>query len=133
MRFYPGEILFSSIVNIVVYAILGISIENLVIDKIVFNIKVLWNHSNVALFEKWDWLLRAALVSPSMHRVHHSMKVKEINSNYSSVRSIWDCLFGSYRFSDPKNIVFGLDYDREAEEKTIARLLSRPFKPKNDR
>lgn len=133
LRFHPGEILFSSIVNIVVYAILGISIENLVIDKIVFNIKVLWNQSNVALSEKWDWLLRAALVSPSMHRVHHSMKVKEINSNYSSVRSIWDCLFGSYRFSDPKKIVFGLDYDREAEEKTIARLLSRPFKPKNDR
>ena len=87
----------------------------------------------MALPEKWDRLLRAVLVSPIMYRVHHSKKVKETNSNYSSVLSIWDCLFGSHRFSDPKKIVFGLDYDREAEEKTIARLLSRPFKPKNDR
>ena len=91
-------------------------IEKLVIDRIVFNNNLPWHHSNVALFEKWDWLLRAALVSPSMHRVHHSMKVKEINSNYSSVRSIWDCLFGSHRFSDPKKIVFGLGYDGEVEE-----------------
>lgn len=133
LRFHPGEILFSSIVNIAVFAILGISIEYLVIYKIVFNINVLWHHSNVALSEKWDRLLRAVLVSPSMHRVHHSMKAKETNSNYSSVLSIWDRLFGSYRFSDPKKIVFGLDYDREVEDQTIARLLSRPFKPKNDR
>ena len=68
MRFYPGEILFSSIVNIVVYAVLGISIEKIVIKKIIYNINILWHHSNVALPEKWDRLLRAALVSPSMHR-----------------------------------------------------------------
>ncbi len=133
LRFHPGEILLSSIVNIAVFAILGISIEYLVIYKVVFNINVLWHHSNVALPEKWDRLLRLAFVSPSMHRVHHSMKVKETNSNYSSVLSIWDRLFGSYRFSNPKKIVFGLDYDREAENQTIARLLSRPFKAKKSR
>lgn len=133
LRFHPGEILLSSIVNIAVFAILGLSIEHLVIYKIVFNINVLWHHSNVALSEKWDRLLRLVLVSPNMHRVHHSMRVKETNSNYSSVLSIWDRLFGSYRFSDPKKIVFGLDYDRGAEDQTIARLLSRPFKNKNDR
>jgi len=133
LRFHPGEILLSSIVNIAVFAILGLSIEHLVIYKIVFNINVLWHHSNVALSEKWDRLLRLVLVSPNMHRVHHSMRVKETNSNYSSVLSIWDRLFGSYRFSDPKKIVFGLNYDRGAEDQTIARLLSRPFKNKNDR
>ena len=103
------------------------------IYRIIYNINILWHHSNVALPEKWDRLLRAVLVSPSMYRVHHSKKVKETNSNYSSVLSIWDRLFGSYRFSDPKKIVFGLDCDRESEEQMIARLLSRPFKPKNDR
>ena len=103
------------------------------IYRIIYNINILWHHSNVALPEKWDRLLRAVLVSPSMYRVHHSKKVKETNSNYSSVLSIWGRLFGSYRVSDQKKIVFGLDYDREAEEQMIARLLSRPFKPKNDR
>tara|TARA_B100000212_G_scaffold341974_1_gene326891 strand:- start:29689 stop:29874 length:186 start_codon:yes stop_codon:yes gene_type:complete len=54
LRFYPREILFLSIVNIVVFAILGISTEKLVIDKIVFNSNVLWYHSNVDVSEKWD-------------------------------------------------------------------------------
>ena len=54
LRFYPREILFFSIVNIVVFAILGISTEKLVIDKIVFNSNVLWHHSNVDVSEKWD-------------------------------------------------------------------------------
>ena len=63
-----------------VYAILGISMDKLVIDKNVFNKKLHRNQRNVDLPEKWD------------------------------------CLFGSHRFSDPKNIVFGLDYDREVEE-----------------
>jgi hypothetical protein len=67
-RFYPGEILFSSIVNIVVYANLGIIIEKLVIEKVVFNKKLHRYQRNVDLPEKGDRLLRAALVSPSMHR-----------------------------------------------------------------
>lgn len=133
LRFHPGEILLSSLVNIAVFVILGITIELIVVYKIVFNLNVLWHHSNIALPEKWDRLLRFVLVSPNMHRVHHSMKVRETNSNYSSVLSIWDRLFGSYRRSDPEKIVFGLDYDREPENQTIGQLMHRPFISRKDR
>ncbi len=127
LRFHPGEMLLSSLANIAVFAALGITIELIVIYKIVFNLNVLWHHSNIALSEKWDRMFRAVLVSPNMHRVHHSMKVRETNSNYSSVLSVWDRLFGSYRKSDPDKIVFGLDYDRESEDQKLGRLMARPF------
>ncbi len=127
LRFHPGEMLLSSLANIAVFAFLGITIELIVIYKIVFNFNVLWHHSNVALPEKWDQMLRGVLVSPNMHRVHHSMKVRETNSNYSSVLSVWDRLFGSYRKSDPDKIVFGLDYDRSSEDQKFGRLMARPF------
>lgn len=129
LRFHPGEILLSSLMNIAVFTLLGITIELIVIYKLVFNINVLWHHSNIALPEKWDRLLRLILVSPNMHRVHHSMKVKETNSNYSSVLSVWDRIFGSYRCGDPEKIVFGLDYDRDSKDQTLGRLLKRPFSP----
>lgn len=127
LRFHPGEILLSSVLNIAVFVALGVTIELIVLYKVVFNLNVLWHHSNVALPERWDRFLRAILVSPNMHRVHHSMKVRETNSNYSSVLSIWDRLFGSYRRSDPEKIVFGLDYDRDSEDQKLGALLRRPF------
>ncbi|OUW16435.1 MAG: hypothetical protein CBD18_06855 [Opitutales bacterium TMED158] len=64
-----------------------------------------------------------------MHRVHHSMKVRETNSNYASILSVWDRLFGSYRRGDPETIEFGLEYDREREGQGLLALLRRPFRP----
>lgn len=128
-RFHPGEILISSFVNIPVFIALGISLELIVVYKIVFNINVLFHHSNVNLPEAWDRIYRSILVSPNMHRVHHSMRIRETNSNYSSMLTIWDRLFGTYRKNDPKNIVFGLEYDRDADSQGISRLLARPFRP----
>lgn len=129
LRFHPGEILLSSFANIAVFALCGITVELIVVYKIVFNINVLAHHSNIAISERWDRLWRMLLVSPNMHRAHHSMKVRETNSNYASILSIWDRLFGSYRRSDPSQIVFGLEYDRKSGDQTIRSLLKRPFEP----
>jgi sterol desaturase/sphingolipid hydroxylase (fatty acid hydroxylase superfamily) len=131
LRFHPGEIFLSSMINVGIFLLFGITIELLVSYKLVFNINVLFHHSNIALPDTWDRVLRTVLVSPNMHRVHHSMKVEETNSNYSSVLTIWDRLFGSYRRSDPQNIVFGLEYDRTPEKQSLKYLLLRPFKPRN--
>jgi len=127
LRFHPGEVFLSSLLNIGVFMVMGITIELIVIYKLVFNLNVLWHHSNVALPEKWDRPLRAIFVSPNMHRVHHSKEVEETNSNYSSVLSVWDRLFGSYRRRDPSSIVFGLDYDRDVEDQKLSHLFGRPF------
>ncbi len=126
-RFHPGEILLSSIANLFVFAALGITIELILVYKTVFTFTVLFHHSNVALSERWDTVFRWIFVSPRMHRVHHSSKKIETNSNYSSVLSIWDRIFGSYRKRYPESIVFGLEYDREEKDQRLGRLLARPF------
>lgn len=130
LRFHPGEILLSSIANVFMFAILGISIEMMVVYKLIFNINVLFHHSNVALPEKWDRWYRLLLVSPNMHRVHHSKRMPETNSNYASGLAIWDRIFGSYRERDPDEIVFGLEYDRSQEQQKWLYLLKRPFRPR---
>ncbi len=132
LRFHPGEILLSSLANIVVFTALGIALEYMILYKVVFNLNVLFHHSNVAIPEKWDRILRLFLVSPNMHRVHHSRRMRETNSNYSSVLSVWDRLFGTYRESETDRIVFGLEYDRTVEAQSLVQLMKRPFIRRND-
>ncbi len=132
LRFHPGEIFLSSVVNVFAFAVLGIAIEYIVIYKLVFTINVLFHHSNVAIPERWDRWFRYILVSPNMHRVHHSNRSRETNSNYSSVLTIWDRLFGSYFEKAPSEITFGLEYDRSKDCQTLPYLLKRPFASKGD-
>jgi sterol desaturase/sphingolipid hydroxylase (fatty acid hydroxylase superfamily) len=130
LRFHPGEILLSSIANVGIFVLFGITVELIVFYKLVFHLNVLFHHSNIALPSSLDRFMRIFLVSPNMHRVHHSRKIEETNSNYSSALTLWDRIFGSYRRNDPSTIVFGLDHDRKPEEQGLKYLLLRPFKPR---
>jgi sterol desaturase/sphingolipid hydroxylase (fatty acid hydroxylase superfamily) len=94
----------------------------------IFVLIILFHHSNIALPGAVDRVLRLVLVSPNMHRVHHSRKVEETNSNYSSMLTIWDRWFGNYCTSDLDKIEFGLEYDRSQDKQTLKYLLLRPFK-----
>jgi len=128
LRFHPGEVLMASMLNIVIFMIVGLNIEQIIVYKGIFHINVIISHSNIAIPESFDKLLRLFLVSPNMHRVHHSIKSDETNSNFSSVLTLWDRIFGTYRESDFKKIVFGLESDRGEECQTITYLLKLPFK-----
>lgn len=127
-RFHPGETLLRAIFTVGVYIIFGITIELIVWYKFAFNFSALFHHCNIALPARVDRLLQLLFVSPNMHRVHHSMKMEETNSNYSTVLTLWDRLFGTFRQSDPSKIVFGLEYDRKSDEQSFKYLLLRPFK-----
>jgi sterol desaturase/sphingolipid hydroxylase (fatty acid hydroxylase superfamily) len=82
--------------------------------------------------EKMDRWLRALIVSPAVHRVHHSRMQFETDSNYSIVFSFWDRLAGTFRLRpDGRPVNFGLDeYDGE-EWQRVSRLLTTPFQPAN--
>jgi len=127
-RFHPGEIFLASLVNVVVFTILGMRLDQIIIYKLVFHLNVFIHHSNVAVPERWDKVLRLIIVSPNMHRVHHSMKREETDSNFASVFSFWDRIFRTFRESEPQKIVFGLEEDRTAETQTVSYLLKLPFK-----
>lgn len=109
LRFHPGEILLSSAARLCVAPLLGIGMEQVILYETLLQPVILFHHSNVALPEKWDRVLRAVIVSPNMHRVHHSREPGETNSNYSSVFSIWDRILRSFRLrGDARTIRYGL-------------------------
>jgi sterol desaturase/sphingolipid hydroxylase (fatty acid hydroxylase superfamily) len=110
-RFHPGEILLSNFFNLFIFALLGMGPSELLFYKTIFWAVIIFHHSNTAFplgFDKW---LRLIIVTPSLHRVHHSPLRVETDSNYGSIFSFWDRIFNSYRVRDKlTGMVFGLDY-----------------------
>lgn len=109
-RFHIGEIVLSSLLRIPLLALLGVGLEELAIYETLLFAVVQFHHANIALPEKADRLLRLVIVTPALHRVHHSVVRAEADSNFSSLFSWWDRLFGSWRLVlDPRSIRFGVD------------------------
>lgn len=96
VRFHPIEIGLSMLYKVVLVLVFGIDPLAVLLFEILLNGCALFNHSNVALPLWLDRLLRLVLVTPDMHRVHHSIKRDETDSNYGFNLAIWDRLFGTY-------------------------------------
>lgn len=96
IRFHPVEIALSMGVKIGIIYLLGPSVIAVVLFEILLNGTAMFNHSNLRLPLSLDRLLRRVLVTPDMHRVHHSQRREEHDSNYGFALSIWDHLFGTY-------------------------------------
>lgn len=96
VRFHPLEILASILYKCCVILILGPVVISVVIFEILLNASAMFNHANLKLPIGWDRKIRTLVVTPDMHRVHHSVIVRETNSNYGFFLSIWDRLFKTY-------------------------------------
>lgn len=96
-RFHPIEITLSMLIKFAVIAVLGAPAAAVLIFEVVLNATAMFNHGNVKLPAAVDGLLRLLLVTPDMHRVHHSTDNAEANSNFGFNLSVWDRLFGTYR------------------------------------
>ncbi|HRY07835.1 MAG TPA: sterol desaturase family protein [Hyphomicrobiaceae bacterium] len=96
IRFHPIEIALSMLWKIVCVVALGAAPECVIVFEIVLNGCAIFNHANVALPRGVDRVLRSFIVTPDMHRVHHSVLHQEFNSNYGFNLSIWDRLFRTY-------------------------------------
>lgn len=97
LRFHPIEIFLSLGFKVAVVILLGAVPGAVVAFEIVLNASSLFNHGNVAIPERIDHWLRWAIVTPDMHRIHHSTRVMETNSNFGFSVSWWDRLCGTYR------------------------------------
>lgn len=97
LRFHPLEILLSMLLKIATIAALGPAVLAVIIFEVILNGMAMFNHGNVGLPAKLDRLLRWFVVTPDMHRVHHSIEDDETNSNFGFNLSWWDRLFGTYR------------------------------------
>ncbi|MEO1112235.1 MAG: sterol desaturase family protein [Pseudomonadota bacterium] len=96
LRFHPIEILLSFIWKGLVIVALGGPVEAVLVFEIVLNASAVFGHANVRIPLWLDKLLRLVIVTPDMHRVHHSVIRRETDSNYGFYLSIWDRMFGTY-------------------------------------
>jgi sterol desaturase/sphingolipid hydroxylase (fatty acid hydroxylase superfamily) len=96
-RFHPLEIILSMLIKFATIIVLGPPVVAIVIFEVLLNGMAMFNHSNVRLYPAIDRLLRLAIVTPDMHRVHHSVEDDEANSNFGFNLSLWDRVFGTYR------------------------------------
>ena len=96
-RFHPIEILLSMLIKFAAIGVIGPSPEAVVVFEVLLNATAMFNHGNVRLPERLDRVLRLLVVTPDMHRVHHSIEDDETNSNFGFNLPWWDRLFGTYR------------------------------------
>ncbi|HXV28091.1 MAG TPA: sterol desaturase family protein [bacterium] len=128
LRFHFVEIAFSSLLRLAVLAALGMNLAQFLIYEATLQPIILFHHSNVALPEKLDRIFRTVIVTPNMHRVHHSQDWRETNSNYSSVFSFWDRIVRTFRKRrDTRTLRYGLPYLQEPEWQTFPGLLKTPL------
>lgn len=128
VRFHFCEILISSVLRLAIVPLIGMNALEMVIYQFVLYGVIVFHHSNINLPEKYDSVLRWLIVTPNMHRVHHSHIQSETDSNYSSVFSFWDRLARTYsRRVDVDRIVFGLESFREPYWQSFKGMLLTPF------
>lgn len=96
-RFHPIEILLSMLIKFAVIAVIGAPAVAVVIFEVVLNATAMFNHGNLRLPAALDRVLRLVIVTPDMHRVHHSIEDHETNSNFGFNLSLWDRVFGTYK------------------------------------
>ena len=131
VRFHPIEIIISMMCKLILLAIIGPSVVIVIIFEIVLNASSIFNHGNIKITKVFDIVLRKVIVTPNMHRIHHSENENETNSNYGFNFSIWDKLFGTYIENSIKgdNMIVGLT-EFNNKKKGLFLLLFKPFKLK---
>ena len=133
-RFHPVEILLSMLIKFAAIVVLGAPVLAVVIFEVVLNMTAMFNHANVRLPIGLDRILRLFVVTPDMHRVHHSIEDDEANSNFGFNLPWWDRIFGTYK-SQPRagheGMTIGIHKYREPKQVSwLPGMLLLPFKGK---
>ncbi len=131
IRFHPIEILLSIAIKLAIIAALGPPALAVVIFEVLLNATSMFNHGNVTMPASLDRILRLFVVTPDMHRVHHSILPNETNSNFGFNLPWWDRLFGTYR-PQPQaghgDMTIGLTQFRDSGELRLDRMLLQPWR-----
>ena len=130
LRFHPIEIIISMAIKMAVVAALGVPIVAVLLFEIILNATAMFNHGNIHLPTKLDRWLRLLVVTPDMHRVHHSVLIRETNRNFGFNFPWWDRLFGTYRaqpVAGHQQMTIGLSQFRKVEELSLLKLLVLPY------
>ena len=130
IRFHPFEILLSLVIKMAAISVLGAAPLAVILFEIVLSATSIFNHGNVVLPRALDPLLRLVVVTPDMHRVHHSVIANETNSNFGFNLPWWDRLFGTYRAQPAaghERMTIGLEQFRDPRRQWLWHMLALPF------
>jgi sterol desaturase/sphingolipid hydroxylase (fatty acid hydroxylase superfamily) len=131
LRFHPGEIVISMLIKLAAILVIGAAPIATLTFEIALNATSMFNHGNVRLPARFDRMLRLFVVTPDMHRVHHSIDRLETDSNYGFNLPWWDRLFGTYRDQPSQGhdrMTLGIDRFREPRELWLDRMLWQPLR-----
>ena len=131
LRFHPIEILISVLIKMAVVVLVGAPALAVLAFEVVLNATSMFNHANVRLPAALDRVLRWLVVTPDMHRVHHSIVVRETNSNFGFNLPWWDRLIGTYRAQPAaghQGMTIGIEMFRDPGVLHLHRMLVQPFR-----
>jgi sterol desaturase/sphingolipid hydroxylase (fatty acid hydroxylase superfamily) len=131
LRFHPGEIVLSMLIKLAAVLALGAAPIAVLIFEVALNATSMFNHGNVRTPARLDHVLRFFVVTPDMHRVHHSVDRRETDSNFGFNLPWWDHLFGTYRAQPAlghDNMTLGIDRFRAPRELWLDRMLFQPLR-----
>jgi sterol desaturase/sphingolipid hydroxylase (fatty acid hydroxylase superfamily) len=133
LRFHPVEIVLSMVIKLAMVAALGAPAVAVLLFEVLLNATALFNHANIRLPAGVDRVLRWVMVTPDMHRVHHSVVPAETNSNFGFNLPWWDRLLGTYR-AQPKagheGMTIGIEQFRTPRDLWLDRMLVQPLRGK---
>ena len=135
IRFHPGEAVTSFAMKAATVVILGASPWAVLVFEVLLSTASLFTHTNVRIPRRVDAALRRLIVTPEMHRVHHSVARDEQNSNFGFLLVWWDKVFGSYRAAgrlDSASMQIGLRDLRNSAAQSFAALLRQPLDQRSD-
>jgi sterol desaturase/sphingolipid hydroxylase (fatty acid hydroxylase superfamily) len=131
VRFHTIEIVASMVIKIAVISALGPPALGVLLFEILLNATSMFSHGNIRMAPSLDRVLRWIVVTPDMHRVHHSIVPRETNSNFGFNMPWWDRLFGTYR-AEPEAghdaMTIGISQFRAPREQRLDRMLTQPFR-----
>ena len=131
LRFHPIEILLSMAIKFAAIIVIGAPPLAVLIFEVTLNATSMFNHGNVRLFPWLDRGLRWVVVTPEMHRIHHSILWRETNSNFGFSLPWWDRIFRTYRAQPAaghEHMTIGIEQFRDPAELRLDRMLSQPFR-----
>ena len=129
-RFHLGELAVSAVIKASLVYLIGADLLGVLVFESALVLCAQFHHSSLRVpqgFEKWFWLL---FVPPSMHRIHHSVKIRERDSNYGTVFSVWDRIMGTMVTGvEQSKIIIGVGGHHQESKLNIHHLLVMPFLP----
>lgn len=126
-RHHPLDFIFREFMALGTVVILGMPISYYFFYRIITILFTYFNHANMALPLWFDKGLSYVIVSPNMHKFHHHYQLPWTDSNYGNMLSIWDRMFGTFMYGDPKEIQYGLDISNHTDDENVLTQLKIPF------